>query len=248
MTGQPGTILIGDDDEGTLRSMAELLEHEGYTCQQANEAAKAAKLLAEQPFDLLIADIQMPGNRNLELIRWLAQRPQAPRIILITGHPTLESAIASVQLQVSAYLTKPLDPAQLLQEVRRAVGLHRLCAELRRHGQPSDPWEKLLENLRSLSAAKTNPLSSVAIDSYLALAFKNIVVALEDVKRLVEHLAGARSTPEACHLMSCPRLAAVREVLGQSVATLEKTKNAFKSKELAQLRRNLEELLATLRP
>ena len=59
---QPGRILVADDEETFAESTADLLRREGYQCDTAREASIAATLLAGSQYDLLIADIRMPGN------------------------------------------------------------------------------------------------------------------------------------------------------------------------------------------
>jgi CheY-like chemotaxis protein len=97
-----GRILIADDEERFMHSTAAFLRQEGYECACAPDAATVAAMLREDPYDLLIADIKMPGNRNLELIRELSHRAEELSVILVTGCPSLQSAIQSIRLPVVA--------------------------------------------------------------------------------------------------------------------------------------------------
>ena len=88
---------------------ADLLRKEGYHCDCALDAATAAEMLRSDRYELLIADIKMPGNPQLELIKDLPNIAQDVPVILVTGYPSLNSAIQSVQMPVAAYLVKPVD-------------------------------------------------------------------------------------------------------------------------------------------
>ena len=76
-------------------------------------AWKRRQSLAERRFDALVADIQMPGNRDLELVQWAILNAPGMPVILITGNPTVDSAVASLRLPVAAYLVKPVDYERL---------------------------------------------------------------------------------------------------------------------------------------
>jgi DNA-binding response OmpR family regulator len=66
-----GRILLADDEKNFLEAHADLLREEGYVCDCAADADTAKKLLMRSEYDLLIADIKMPGNNELELIESL---------------------------------------------------------------------------------------------------------------------------------------------------------------------------------
>ena len=90
-----GRILIADDEETFLMSTADLLRNEGFECDCAPDATSAAQMLRSGDHDLLIADIKMPGNFELEFIRDLPQIAEGLPVILVTGYPTLDTAIQS---------------------------------------------------------------------------------------------------------------------------------------------------------
>lgn len=99
-----GRILITDDEETFLHSTAALLQQEGYECTCAIDIKTALEHLNASHYDLFIADIKMPGNPDLEFIRTIPQVAEGLPVILVTGYPSLRSAIDSLELPVSAYL------------------------------------------------------------------------------------------------------------------------------------------------
>ena len=104
-----GHFLLVDDEETFLYSTAELLRREGYGCDCAPDSATATTMLGNNSYDLLIADIKMPGNAELEFIKALPRIADGIPVILVTAYPTLMTAIQSIQLRVAAYLVKPID-------------------------------------------------------------------------------------------------------------------------------------------
>src|SRR6185436_11965764 len=81
----------------------------------------ALEALARDPFDLIISDLNMPGNLKLELLReGRRQWPDIP-LIVVTGAPSLPTAIESVRLGTADYLLKPVKFDDLLSSVKRAL-------------------------------------------------------------------------------------------------------------------------------
>ncbi len=118
---EPSRILIADDDESFLYSTADLLRREGYECTCALEARTAREMLGKTRYDLLIADIRMPGNSDLELIKELPQIAAGLPVILVTDNPPLNSAMQSIQPPVASYLVKPFELNDLLVRVKDAM-------------------------------------------------------------------------------------------------------------------------------
>jgi len=116
-----GLILIADDDAAFRMATRAYLRQHGYECEVAPDATIAIELLRSLDPDLLISDINMHGNRGLELIEELPRIAAGLPVILLTGHPSSQSAARSERLHVVAYLIKPPQPEQLLSLVERAV-------------------------------------------------------------------------------------------------------------------------------
>ena len=84
---QSGRILIADDEETFLRSTADLLRREGYDCDCVPDAKTSIEKLKKANYDVLIADIKMPGNPKLELIQQLPRIAEGTAAILISMPP-----------------------------------------------------------------------------------------------------------------------------------------------------------------
>jgi len=238
-----GQILIADDEETFLNSTADLLRRNGYRCACVPDAATAAGKLRDAEYDLLIADIKMPGNPELEFIQDVPQIAEGMPVILVTGYPSLTTAIQSVQLPVVAYLVKPIDFDEMLTLVKRSVKNFRVYRAVRSIDQRLRYWLKDLAGTEEVLKNKSGYSSSTPVDAFLKLTYRNIVGALSDMKHLTEALALQAGEQEACHLLNCPKLTALTNALNETIDVLEETKTAFRSKKLGELRQKLEELV-----
>ena len=122
MKDQTSKILIADDDETFLLATTDLLRREGYECYYAPDAKTVIETLKSVKFDLLISDINMPGNNELELIKELPEIAEGLPVILITGSLYFDAQIQSLKPPVTACLSKPLDFEELLMHVRSSIG------------------------------------------------------------------------------------------------------------------------------
>jgi len=236
-----GRTLLVDDEEVFLLSTAELLRDEGYACDCAADAATAIKMLHCNRYDILIADVKMPGNEKLQLIQNLPRIAEGIPVILVTSYPSLDSAIQAIQLSVSAYVLKPFDFNDFLRQVKRAIErsqTQRAIYDIRHHLQD---WHNTVQR----SVDTDDPLSafSASVSTFFTLAFSNIVRILVDLQNIVEAVAPSEGKQNVCRLLGCPRSIVFIEALRETISVLEKTRSAFKSKELGALRRKLEKIL-----
>jgi CheY-like chemotaxis protein len=241
-----GKILIADDEETFLLSTADLLRRDGYQCHVVPDAESAAKALRESEYDLLIADIKMPGNADLELIRQLPTFAEGLPVILVTGYPSMQTAIDSVHLPVVAYVPKPLEYEELLGRVQEGVRKFQAFKTMRRIRNRLGHWEEALRQVQGSSPELRLPGPATTMDCFLTITFQNLIDSLWDLKNLAQSLSLGRSNQDVCHMWTCPRLSFLRKGLEDTIEVLEKTKNSFKSKELGDLRKRLEELMKTL--
>ncbi len=129
-----GLILLVDDEEKILKTLARALSDEGHEVVQTSRPLEAQRLLAERSFDLLVVDNLMPEMTGLELIRTLVSsthESERPQVLLMTAHATVESAIEAMKLGALDYLQKPFEIDELLVTVARALELQRLRVQNR---------------------------------------------------------------------------------------------------------------------
>lgn len=120
-------VLVVDDEEALLRAIARTLEQRGFEVWAAPDGDTALRLLQEQRFDAVLTDIMMPGMTGISLLRAVRERDLEASVVLMTGAPGVESAVAALQYGACGYLTKPTPPDEMARTVRRAVDLTRLA-------------------------------------------------------------------------------------------------------------------------
>jgi len=238
MTDQ-GRILLADDEPTFLNSTADLLRREGYECDTVMDGAAALALAEVRPYDLLITDLEMPGNSDLGLVRQLAATRGGLPVLVITGVPSIRSAIACVELPVAAYLLKPVAFPDLLQRVRSAVARFRMWQTMQQAEKHLTEWRD------DYSQLATAPDSSArGVDVFLSLALRNVVGSLTDLQQLSRALSGRQVGQHPCQLLNCPRGSQLQAAVKETVEVLEASRHAFKSKALGDLRHKLELMLA----
>ena len=124
-------ILVVDDDASLRRVVQVQLAQMGYEISIAADATQACSILQQSPYNLVITDLQMPGDSGLDLLRKI--RADYPEIIvvLITAFGTVETAVEAIKAGAYDYLTKPVHPDELALVVDRALEHHRLLEEVR---------------------------------------------------------------------------------------------------------------------
>ena len=117
----PETILLVDDEEMILDSLSAILEKEGYQVACARDGGEALALLKQKSFDLVITDVRMPGMSGLEMVEQLHGLDQQPKIMVITGYGSIETAVKAQHRGVCDYLIKPINIQRLKKSIRSAL-------------------------------------------------------------------------------------------------------------------------------
>lgn len=119
--GRPRVLVV--DDESSIRELlAKTLALAEYDVETAPDGRSAIERMRLGSYDLLIADLKMPGLDGLSLIREAKRLNADLPVIIITGYSTESSAIEAVNLGVAGYLTKPFRVPQVLAAAARALG------------------------------------------------------------------------------------------------------------------------------
>jgi len=129
MTTTPAKVLLIEDDPALAGSLQRVLAAEGHhiILEQRGDAGLA--LACDDPFDVVITDLKLPGVNGLELARELhAAKPRLP-IILMTAHGTTETAIEATKFGAYDYLLKPFEMSELIELVSQAINSSRLMTE-----------------------------------------------------------------------------------------------------------------------
>ena len=125
-----GRVMVVDDEENTRIGLRRLLEGRGYDVILAKDAEEALECLNAGSCDVMLIDYKMPGMNGVELAH--AVRQQYPEIatIIVTAHGTISMAVQAMKEGVKDYLTKPVNPEELLVTLGRVLEHKRLSEEV----------------------------------------------------------------------------------------------------------------------
>lgn len=114
-------ILIVDDEEVVRLSHLRSLAGADCNAQAAGDGREAINVMEQHPFDVVLLDLRMPGLDGMEVLKTIKQRWPDSEVIVVTGYPSIESAKEAVRLGAFNYLTKPLDPDEVIKAANDAV-------------------------------------------------------------------------------------------------------------------------------
>jgi EAL domain-containing protein (putative c-di-GMP-specific phosphodiesterase class I) len=153
MAGAPsGRILVVDDDEGLREVVSELLAEAGYQVTAAANGRLALEALQKDSYDAVFSDVRMPDMDGLGLLRAVRKQDLDLPVVLLTGGPTLETAMEAVEHGALQYLVKPVPTDKLLEAAARAVRLGAL-ARLKRQALAATSGDHLAGDRAGLEAS-----------------------------------------------------------------------------------------------
>ena len=120
------TVLIVDDDDDGRALIQHVLGGAGYKCRQTADAETAMRLLAAEPIDVLVTDINLPGMSGLGLLKWVRAQSLPCEVVIVTAYPHVETAIDALRAGAADYLTRPVSNGALIEALERVS--HRLNA------------------------------------------------------------------------------------------------------------------------
>ncbi len=123
------SILIVDDEESVRDSLYNWFLDDGYDVECAENGKKALSLLEAKNFDIVLADIKMPGMDGMEMHRRIKSLPKEPVFIIMTAFASVDTAVQALKNGAFDYVTKPFDPDDLSHLIRNAAAQVTLKAE-----------------------------------------------------------------------------------------------------------------------
>ena len=183
-----GTILIVDDEETVARHLKRVLTKRDYTCLTASSAAEARRHLAERHFDLILCDMNMPGESGLELLEETARMYPETATVLVTGMDDTQLAERALAMGAYGYVIKPFEANEILIDVSNALRRRSLEIENRRHR------EKLESRVEERTAELWTAIRR------LEVADKDLRQSREDTVRRLSLAAEFRDDETAQHV------------------------------------------------
>lgn len=108
------TVLIVDDDRSILQTFRRILERCGYEVETAESGNEAINKASNRHYDAALLDLRLPDMKGTDIIIRAKQQLRTTAKIMVTGFPSLESGVVALEEGADAYLTKPVQPRELL--------------------------------------------------------------------------------------------------------------------------------------
>jgi EAL domain-containing protein (putative c-di-GMP-specific phosphodiesterase class I) len=169
-------VLVADDEVALVRMCKRALVAAGYAVHAANDGLQAAELLKLEAYDVIVSDISMPGMDGIDVLRAARRHDLDVPVILVTGEPTVATAMRAMEYGAYRYVPKPFELDEIVHLVDTAV-LEGRMAKLRRRALElyGDP-DKLLGDRAGLEAGFARAMDSlwVAFQPIVRCASKEI--------------------------------------------------------------------------
>lgn len=117
------TVLIVEDDLTFSTMLKTWLGKKGFDVETASTSARARKILLSKEFDLVISDLRLPDQDGINLLSWLREQKKNTPFIIMTGYAEIQSAVQCIKLGATDYISKPIQPDELLKKIKEAIVL-----------------------------------------------------------------------------------------------------------------------------
>lgn len=115
-------VLLVDDEQGFLEAMSKRLARRGLSVRMAPGGREALEMLQQELSDVVILDQKMPQMDGLTTLSQIRERFPGVKVIMLTGHATVDSAVSGIALGAFDYLVKPCDLDTLLAQIYASLG------------------------------------------------------------------------------------------------------------------------------
>ncbi len=175
--GSRSRILVVEDEPGIARMIQVLLEARGFTTVVGHSGDEALRQMAEQPAELVLLDVMMPGMDGYEVCRRLKGDPRWRHIpvVMLTAKDTTRDKILGLETGADDYITKPFNTDELVARIRVLLRMQGMSRELVRRNR----------DLQALNAVALAVSRSLSLDEILDGALAGILEGLELVSGLV---------------------------------------------------------------
>lgn len=176
-TFKPATVLFVDDEANILSSLQRLFRPAGYHILTASSGAQALEILEQEPVDLVISDMRMPGMDGAAFLEQVGKRWPDTLRILLTGYADITSTINAINKgQIYRYISKPWEDSDIRFTVQHALEARNLLREKRRLeevvSRQNQELKTINNNLEKMVESRTQEIKQTA--DMLDLAFQEL--------------------------------------------------------------------------
>ena len=146
------TILVVEDEPSLRKLFVQVLRRESYTVLEADCGETALTMMENQPFDIVLSDMQMQKLSGLDVLQAAQQKDPNTQVIIITGYASVGTAVRAMRQGAYEYLTKPVQPEALALKVRNALERRQLLQTLSEQESALRTYHEMIE--RDLALAR----------------------------------------------------------------------------------------------
>lgn len=136
------SILIIEDDITFSLMLSTWLKKKGFDVSSVTTIAEGKKNIEKKTFDLMLSDLRLPDGDGIELLKWMEENKKQLPVIVMTGYAEIQTAVLAIKLGASDYVSKPLNPNELLQKIEEVFS----------DKSPPPPPQFQVEGVRSVEA------------------------------------------------------------------------------------------------
>ena len=114
-------VLLMEDETSLAKGLAMVMREEGYHVDLADTGRGALEQFQKSDFDLLVADLRLPDINGMEVVEQVKGQKPKTNVVIITGYPTVASAVQAVKMGVSDYLRKPFTEDEFMTAVKSSL-------------------------------------------------------------------------------------------------------------------------------
>jgi len=130
-TDKPIRVLVVDDEQLVRDLLVSYLNSLGFVVETAQDGLEGLEKYTEGDFDLVITDLSMPNMDGLQLMKELREIDEETVVLMITGYPTIGTAVEAIKQGATDYITKPFTLDEVKIRIDKAIGAKMLKGRLR---------------------------------------------------------------------------------------------------------------------
>ena len=166
-------LLIIDDEPGIRKTLASILEDEGYQVLTAEDAVIALDILRREPVAALFLDVLLPNMGGIEALERIRGEWPEVEVIVMSGHANVDMAVRAVKRGAFDFLEKPLSLDKVLTSCRNALTVRRLREENRNLKQNAPPKDELIGSSEAIQRIRERIIQAAASDARILITGEN---------------------------------------------------------------------------
>jgi DNA-binding NtrC family response regulator len=127
----PVRVLVVDDEPAVRDLLVSYLASLGFVAETAGDGLEGLDKYKQGDFDLVLTDLSMPNMDGIELVRQIREHDDEAAILMITGHPTIATAVEAIKQGATDYITKPFTLDEVKIRIDKAIGMKTIQGRLR---------------------------------------------------------------------------------------------------------------------